>query len=748
MEFSGTIFNGMVVSATTGGGGGAFTHTASGRITPTNAYGNVISGTSEYSTIGGGKDNTITTLDASAYGKNVIVGGSKNNIYSPAGYYGGMNFIGGGGMYDGSAGNTITNGYASVIVGGGAWLGGNKIGNDASVSSPNNSAIVAGDNNYIQNSYSFIGAGYYNRISGETSSIVGGQYNIIGYTSGYAFIGGGSANKTYSIRTAIVAGQSNEIYSSSSNSSIVGGKDNKVYSNSTYGFIGGGQNNVISASTESVIGGGQGNKVYSQNSFIGGGDINRIYSYSNDSIIGGGKGNQIHESDYSSIGGGNNNKIYSQKGTIAGGTTNTINSNNAYSSILGGSFNTVNHLNSHIIGSSITSVSADTTHVQKLNVKTLNGTTAVTALAIDANGQVVDGASLAGSGAFTNSTSEGWTAQGIIFPTTTYGNTMYTDGAIGSNLLGGKNNGIGNSSYVTIGGGLNNNVTDYSDNASIGGGQDNTINNYSNETRIGGGYNNTIGEYGYYSSIGAGEGNEIIGSTEHARIGGGNFNIITSSNYSVIGGGDANHITNSPLSFIGGGNTNDITNTSDYSIIVGGNDSTIGDSTYGFIGGGLQNIITGSTYSSIIGGVSNTVNHDHSHIIGSNITTTQSATTFVENLVVTNGLSTKQVSTGNLSGTLDDYDPGSNTSFISIRATAGVTITGTINGISGKRLVIYGRDLGANTVTLKHQDAGSTAANRFLNGNAGADVVLSGGDTAEYIYDSSTSRWIWIGGSV
>jgi hypothetical protein len=53
---------------------------------------------------------------------------------------------------------------------------------------------------------------------------------------------------------------------------------------------------------------------------------------------------------------------------IGGGYQNTITSGNtvSYSTIVGGSGNTINHTNTHIIGSNITTVSADTTYVESL----------------------------------------------------------------------------------------------------------------------------------------------------------------------------------------------------------------------------------------------------------------------------------------------------------------------------------------------------------------------------------------------
>jgi hypothetical protein len=49
-------------------------------------------------------------------------------------------------------------------------------------------------------------------------------------------------------------------------------------------------------------------------------------------------------------------------------------------------------------------------------------------------------------------------------------------------------------------------------------------------------------------------------------------------------------------------------------------------------------------------------------------------------------------------------------------------------------------NIGAQDIVLKHQDAGSTAANRMIS-STGADITLSGGQGAEMWYDVASSRW-------
>jgi hypothetical protein len=114
-------------------------------------------------------------------------------------------------------------------------------------------------------------------------------------------------------------------------------------------------------------------------------------------FIGGGNHNYIRtSSNYSNIVGGSFNLITSGAtyGFIGGGTGNQIDNDIIASSIIGGSGNTISHDHAHIIGTNLTSVSANTTHVEKLNIGTLDGGTPLTPIALSSNGMVVDGSSL------------------------------------------------------------------------------------------------------------------------------------------------------------------------------------------------------------------------------------------------------------------------------------------------------------------------------------------------------------------
>mgnify|MGYP000874917265 FL=1 len=106
-----------------------------------------------------------------------------------------------------------------------------------------------------------------------------------------------------------------------------------------------------------------------------------------------------------------------------------------------------------------------------------------------------------------------------------------------------------------------------------------------------------------------------ISSGDYATVSGGLSNNAGDS-YSTIAGG-ASNTNNGYISFIGGGSNNNITNLRFHSVI----------------GGGSNNTISGGTLSFIAGGSGNTITHSNAFVLGTDITTTQIDTTYVENLI-------------------------------------------------------------------------------------------------------------------
>lgn len=89
-------------------------------------------------------------------------------------------------------------------------------------------------------------------------------------------------------------------------------------------------------------------------------------------------------------------------------------------------------------------------------------------------------------------------------------------------------------------------------------------------------------------------------------------------------------------------------------------------------------------------------------------------------------------------GNNNDYAGVGNSSFARLSADgAGSTLTGVTGGADGRELIIVNL---ANTLTITHQDAASSAANRFIT-TAGASIALGADDMVTFIYDSTTARW-------
>lgn len=102
---------------------------------------------------------------------------------------------------------------------------------------------------------------------------------------------------------------------------------------------------------------------------------------------------------------------------------------------------------------------------------------------------------------------------------------------------------------------------------------------------------------------------------------------LSSSNYQY----GANNVTGLLAGVLGGVN-NDVSGAG--STVVNGSDNDI-DADYAFIGNGSSNtILTGGDFGVILGGQNNTLNHQESFILGSNITSHLSGFTYVNNLSV------------------------------------------------------------------------------------------------------------------
>jgi len=92
-----------------------------------------------------------------------------------------------------------------------------------------------------------------------------------------------------------------------------------------------------------------------------------------------------------------------------------------------------------------------------------------------------------------------------------------------------------------------------------------------------------------------------------------------------------------------------------------------------------------------------------------------------------------------ITGNQNDYAPTGHASAFRflINSSAAFNITGLAGGVAGRVVAIT--NTGTFTITLKEQDAGSSAANRFLNSG---DVALAANQTLWLQYDGgTTNRW-------
>jgi hypothetical protein len=98
-------------------------------------------------------------------------------------------------------------------------------------------------------------------------------------------------------------------------------------------------------------------------------------------------------------------------------------------------------------------------------------------------------------------------------------------------------------------------------------------------------------------------------------------------------------------------------------------------------------------------------------------------------------------------GTTNDYAPTglSGARIIRQDVSAATVVTGLVAQQAGQLVVLMNiATAGGNTLTLNHDDGGSTAANRFLLSGLAAVVIPAGG-SLELWYDGTSSRWRTVG---
>lgn len=94
-------------------------------------------------------------------------------------------------------------------------------------------------------------------------------------------------------------------------------------------------------------------------------------------------------------------------------------------------------------------------------------------------------------------------------------------------------------------------------------------------------------------------------------------------------------------------------------------------------------------------------------------------------------------------GTVNDQALGATTTILRLNNATLLTLTG-LTGCSAGRVVIL-QSVGAGNVELRHQNASSSAANRFVNfATSGNTPLFAGVGTATLACDGTLSRWVLV----
>lgn len=355
---------------------------------------NVIAGDVSNCFIGGGWDNGIShNIAVPARGYNsAIVAGRHNTVlgkygfvgagtYNYAGSYGAV--VGGGTLAGPADGNSVTS-WSFIGAGYNNLVSGVK------------GAIVAGTANIVSTDEAFIGAG--------SDNLVGGNGIMSGIVTGYdnqtnaprSFIGGGTTNRTQSAtfaNSAIVAGDHNMCYSQAA--AIVAGQDNTIMADSYNSAIVAGIDNYLDSPWNSFIGAGSQNEILADTAGIIGGWLNTIDAQARSAFIGGGRRARCAVSGefglaadaFNTINGSAQTSIVPMKAVTTDGTWTSVLGNNSdqYWSLGFG----VYWLNAHIVAWNITDSAATAFQMRVLyktaglGATTIVGTPQINMLATD-----------------------------------------------------------------------------------------------------------------------------------------------------------------------------------------------------------------------------------------------------------------------------------------------------------------------------------------------------------------------------
>ena len=141
----------------------------------------------------------------------------------------------------------------------------------------------------------------------------------------------------------------------------------------------------------------------------------------------------------------------------------------------------------------------------------------------------------------------------------------------------------------------------------------------------------------------------------------------------------------------------------------------------------------GGRLKSVYGGTTQTI------YVDSPLSLSASGLTFSDGTsLVTDPRKNIAVSPTQLSASANDY-AGLTGDIHRMSSSSAVNITGIAAGVSGEAKLLV--NVGTFAITLKHQSASSTAANRLIVPWAGDYVMDASGGAALIVYDATDSRW-------
>jgi hypothetical protein len=414
-------------------------------------------------------------------------------------------------------------------------------------------------------------------------------------TDSYGIVGGGHSNQ---------AGDDDGTTVDAAGATVAGGWDNAA--SALGSVVGGGVGNQAADGGYSVIGGGSGNNTSGEYATIGGGHDNNTSGEC--ATIAGGYGNIASEYATTIAGGEGNiatgvaavaagwhNTASGDSSTIAGGSTSTA--DGAYATVAGGELNLANGNYAFAAGRRAQAVlegcfvwgdSTDADVACTLADQFVARATGGVSFDTGANPFQINGDFRVEPNAYSPNLIGG------------YSGNWVEDGTFGAVIAGGGQSGSLNrvvDHMGVVGGGQNNQAGSDDDEvgnntfATVSGGVDNTASG-TYGTIAGGTLNDASGDA---SAIGGGEGNTASG--DHPTVAGGFYN--TASGLSSIGGGRDNVVSHN-FGTVGGGGWNQVTNTygtvagggynmaSGYASAVGGGDHNTAGGQYATVPGGLE----------------------------------------------------------------------------------------------------------------------------------------------------------------